>query len=379
MTNLLHNTFEYLSSKVTSQSNTNQEEHFENKNIQFINNLSQQKLNKYDKNCFFSMYGLFCLLEMLKNGTYEVSEIHEALKELMDDQNIMNIAKTNDIFKNTSLIFHASYLDLSDKFSEYLKANNIFCDSIDMSKLQQRIDQINQTVSEMTNDKIKNPLDPNDFDLDFVMLLINVLYFRADWSKKFYEATTKKILFKNGKNVKIDMMTMLHEDYNYYESNTCQYISLPYTNYSYKMVVALPKEDKYLNSVNLEEALQNMRLCTVTTLMLPKFRIEQTEELNEECTNMGLGKMFVPSNDFDLMFKNSIAPKYIKKIKQKTFINVDENGTEAAAVTYAIMNCESLRKRQKRKEVEFIADHPFSFFVMGPRDIVLFAGKFYNY
>jgi serine protease inhibitor len=367
---------------------------FENKNIQVINDLTQKKLNTYQKNCFFSTYGLFCLLDVLKNGTTATSEIHKSLANLIDDHSVHNIAttlvgysatditNTNDVFKNISLIFHDANLVLSNKFAEYLKSNNIISSGVALNKLQQTISEINQQLGKMTNDKIKDPLSPGEFDQNFIMLLANVLYFCDDWVYQFEREFTKQILFKNGKNKKVDMMCMNEEDYSYYENGYCQYISLPYKNYQYKMVVALPKgisENKKYYINNLDEVLQNMTMRTVTKLMLPKFKIEQEENLNDECINLGLGKIFINNNDFDTMFENSTVAKCIKKIKQKTFINVDEDGTEAASITIADLQCQSCRFRPKSNGVEFIADHPFSFFILGPNNIVLFAGKFYNY
>src|SRR5947207_13795769 len=126
------------------------------------------------------------------------------------------------------------------------------------------------------------------------------------------------MVFKNGKDTKVNMMKMTNLECYYYENETCQYLYLPYSTYPYKMVIALPKNN--IENINLEEALQNFEEYKVTKLMLPKFKIEQEEDLREDCEKLGLGKMFDGSNDFDHMFKNSITTKSISKIKQKTFI-----------------------------------------------------------
>jgi hypothetical protein len=133
--------------------------------------------------------------------------------------------------------------------------------------------------------------------------------------------------------------------------------------------------------------------------------------LNEECKKIGLEKLFIPSTDFDPIFANECSSsksslfipgddfdpifttdgsgsKCIQKIKQKTYINVDEEGTEAAVVTANVVG-ETCMRQPEFKKIEFIADRPFSFFIIGPGTssrrarssgaIVLFAGKFYNY
>jgi serine protease inhibitor len=348
--------------------------------VHVVNNTTEQKLRESEeKDCFFSSYGLFCLLDMLKNGSQ--GDVLGALTKLLgtdQTQNVFELAKSDDVFKNTSLLFHVANLKLDDNFAKYLKSNNVLCDSIELNVLKKRVTEINRQVEKMTNDKIKEPLNVNDFDQLFVMLLINVLYFKAAWKEQFEESFTEKMTFKNGKDTIVDMMNMNYTKFLYYENKSLQYLCLPYNQYPYKMVIALPKKGYKLSDVNLSEALEHMDSCTVKKLMLPKFKIETEEELTEYCTKLGLGKMFAGSNDFDSMFQNSTKPKYIKTIKQKTFIDLNEKGTEAACVTHAVM-CYETAMQRKLKEVEFVADHPFNFFILGPINIVLFAGKFCGY
>ena len=107
-----------------------QKTHTENKNILTSNNLTQKKLSTYNKNCFFSTYGLFCLLDILKNGSE--GEIYNVLCDLVNDEGVHNLATSDTVFKNTTLIFHADHLKLSDKFEAYLKSNKIIKDAIDV-------------------------------------------------------------------------------------------------------------------------------------------------------------------------------------------------------------------------------------------------------
>jgi len=151
---------------------------YKNENIETINKLSQKKLIiSEEKNTFFLVYGLTCILEMVMNGS--TGKVCSLLQKLIcSDNPVLSLAPTDDIFKNTSLIFHALHLDLSDKFTSYLKNNNIVYDSINLGILQQKITEINKQLGRMTNNEIKNPLNLEDFDADFIMLLINILYFK---------------------------------------------------------------------------------------------------------------------------------------------------------------------------------------------------------
>jgi len=182
----------------------------------------------------------------------------------------------------------------------------------------------------------------------------------------------------------VDMMRSAYDDHMYYEDDNYQFMSMRYEVYPYHMVFALPKKsvscfDHGLDSeFDIMDVIKNMKKCTFTQLMIPRIKIEQEEDLKELCLSMGLDKMFEPSNDFDPMFE-SMDKKYISKIKQKTFCEVNESGTEASAVTTVVMVRESMAMPRELRKVQFIANHPFSLFIIGPRDIVLFAGRFFGY
>lgn len=356
-------------------------------NINQINMLSVENLKRYGQNYFSSTYGFFCLLDILKNGS--VGEINDALQKYIDTNSVSSISPSdNETFKNTSMVFNASQYTLSKEYKNYLAHNQVLNESIDQNALQQKIVSLNDQLSEMTNHKIKNPLDPADFNDDFVMLLINVLYFRACWRKQFEETDTIRMPFMNGlAKQTVDMMRSWDDDHMYYEDKNYQFLSMRYDVYPYHMVIALPKKYGIVNNkfdhgldseFNINEVINNMEKHAITKLMIPRFRIEREEDLKEMCLRMGLGKMFEPNNDFDRMFDSSTCKKYISKIKQKTFCEINESGTEAAAVTIAVMTRECFVKPSERK-VKFIANHPFSLFIMGPNDIILFAGRFFGY
>src|SRR5437868_1547567 len=243
--NYLNNIFIFNSSMPHLCNNKKQRTDNNNDNtiVQVINEITQQKLTRYNKNCFFSTYGLFCLLDMLKNGS--TGEVYCVLKKLIDsgkyDQNVHHLATSNDVFQNTSLVFHAAKYELNNNFIQYLKSNNILCNKIEINELTKRVSEINHQLEQMTGNKIKEALDAKDFNADFVMLLLNVLYFKDAWYKQFDDYHTEQMVFKNGQDTIVDMMKITNLECNYYENKTFQYLSLPYATYPYKMFIALPK------------------------------------------------------------------------------------------------------------------------------------------
>ena len=349
-----------------------------NQTISIINKLSVGRLKEHKQNYFTSTYGFMCILDILKNGSN--GSMKNALEKYSHNQTSMRISPTdNKNFKNLSLVFNACSHPLTNGFADYLKNNNVFNESIDPSSLQQKVIKINEQISGVTDNKINDLLNSKDFDDTFVALLINVLYFRASWYMQFRPTDTLKLPFYNEtNNYHVDMMCGRNVDHSHYESKTHRFISLEYDTLFHQMIIALPKSNKYTDSsedFDINDIIDKMTKHTITQLKIPRFRIEQEEDLKDECIKMGLCEMFSPGNGFDSMFSTS-NKKHISCIKQKAFVSVDEYGSEAAAATYGIVVAECLKC--PLKEVTFIADHPFSFFIMGPQDVILFAGRFFG-
>lgn len=381
-------------------------------NINVINIVTGRQLHEYNNYWFFSTYGLFCMLEVIKKGS--TGKVLKSLDHIFGDQTIMNILKTNNLhagvlkenFKNVSLIFNVNNLEFSTEFKKYLKTTDVICDTIDLDKLQVKCKEINIFLEKMTHNMIKETLSLELFDINFGASIINALYTKNTWMKHFDQKNTTKLLFNaNYQKKKIDMMCMNNEHFLYFESTTCKCIQLPYAQCGCSMIVVLPNEDRKMVISDFDDALQKMKLCKITKLILPKFQIEQDIDLEKECKHQQMKEMFKANNDFDSMFESKSSDmKKISKIKQKTIINVNESGIEAACVSITNINtnvvdcdvpkivgpCRPINVNMSLcppfgvpnppipEQTEFVANRPFSFFVMGPNNIALFAGKFYN-
>lgn len=236
--------------------------------------------------------------------------------------------------------------------------------------------KINSWVEKKTNNKIKNLLPEGD--AKFLSVLVNTIYFKGEWAEQFEEYATKEEDFtdRNGKVEKTDFMHKT-ERYRFYEDENMKMVRVPYKGGKTAMYLVLPtNEDK----MDIATALDNMNSYKVR-LSFPKFKTEYSLSFKEILKHIGIEKAFEKwEAEFDeVMFKGVKEGEnvYVDDVLQKTFIEVDENGTEAAAATAVIMN-EATSIGPSMEEIkEFKADRPFIYFIRD--DVtheVLFIGEY---
>ncbi|KAJ3654869.1 hypothetical protein Zmor_014024 [Zophobas morio] len=200
---------------------------------------------------------------------------------------------------------------------------------------------INAWVEEKTKEKIKNLVIGEDLDELTRLVLINAIYFKGNWKHKFNKKNTKTEPFylNDIDSVNVQMMHIEREfHYKSVKELEAQIIELPYTNNNLSMVIILPfKRDgiaeleKKLAGVNLTEVTNGMYTEEVT-VPLPRFKIEQTIDLKDSLIKLGFREIFSPAANFNGMI-TSKEPLCVSKVIQKVFIEVNEEGTEAAAAT----------------------------------------------
>ena len=236
--------------------------------------------------------------------------------------------------------------------------------------------KINSWVEKKTNNKIKNLLPEGD--AKFLSVLVNTIYFKGEWAEQFEEYATKEEDFtdRNGKVEKTDFMHKT-ERYRFYEDENMKMVRVPYKGGKTAMYLVLPtNEDK----MDIATALDNMNSYEVR-LSFPKFKTEYSLSFKEILKHIGIEKAFEKwEAEFDeVMFEGVKEGEnvYVDDVLQKTFIEVDENGTEAAAATAVIMN-EATSIGPGMEEIkEFKADRPFIYFIRD--DVtheVLFIGEY---
>lgn len=302
-------------------------------------------------NTFISPTSLFIALSMIYNGAdgvtkeeiakvlqaegMEVNELNRANASLMSilhsDSKQIQLNVANSIWLNETFHFQT---DFAQNNRDYFNAKIQEIDIYDSHSPK----MINDWVKKSTNEKIEKivdaPLDPN-----LVAILINAIYFKGDWTYEFDKRQTEKRTFhlEDGTTKDMPLMT-LNEKLAYMENENFQAVSLPYGDEEMSMKVFLPKENSSLEEFEKMLTNDNWRRWSSEfqekegTIMLPKFQLEYEVSLNEALKKLGMTTAFDKGANFTKMIKEN-DPLWISKVKQKTYIDVNEEGAEAAAAT----------------------------------------------
>jgi len=239
---------------------------------------------------------------------------------------------------------------------------------------------INGWVADKTRNKIETILD--EIKPSHVMFLLNAIYFKGIWTKEFNQKSTQQQPFylKNGSS--IQTATMQRTDTLPYTSNSLfSAVQLSYGKENYNMYVFLPEPGKNLqdiaekfNSDNWEIWMKSFIVTQNVDIKFPKFKYEYDIKLNDALTKMGMGVAFTGAADFTGINRN--GGLYIDYVKHKTFIEVNEEGTEAAAVTIVAIDKTSAGGPQK---VAFYVNRPFLYAITEKSTgAVLFMGTVTN-
>lgn len=199
----------------------------------------------------------------------------------------------------------------------------------------QTLNTINGWASDNTQGKIPTILD--NIGPDAILYAINAIYFNGEWKFRFDESKTEQRPFYTDGNIKNVPMMSMEGNLAYYENETFSSIKLPYKGDKFTMTVLLPNKDRtvadvieVMDSDNWGQW-QREYLEINLNLTMPKFLFSYKKEFNDALINMGLGIAFDPDRaDFGNL---SDLSTYISFVLQKTYIDVNEKGTEAAAVT----------------------------------------------
>jgi serine protease inhibitor len=282
------------------------------------------------------------------------------------------------VFELANAIFYADGFTVKPDF---LNINKTVYDA-EVEKLnfnsQAAVDRINDWVSEKTNDKITKIIE-NLSPLDR-MVLLNAIYFNGIWTNKFDEKGTHNLSFtkSNGTTIEVPMMKK-EEKLDYTTNSLFSAVKMPYGNGQYNMVVMLPATGK--NSQNVIDALSFSNWKSWMTkfetkdpvfVTMPRFKFAFDTELKNVLKGMGMVKAFQPNiADFT---KISDEDLYISSAIHKSFIDVNENGTEAAAVTSITFTATSTGNEPPK--TIFYVDKPFLFAITEKdTDAILFIGE----
>jgi len=310
--------------------------------------------------------------EVLHFENLSDQEVNESYQDLMaqlvtlDDQVQFSIAN--------SIWYKLGYNVLEDFIATNQEYFDAAVEELDFSDPGAK-DIINGWIEEKTNDKIQDMLDY--IPVDAVMYLINAIYFNATWKYQFDPEETIEDNFRleGGGTHRCDFM-QIEGAFNYTSQEAFTAVELPYGDSAFSMVVLLPKPG--VNMAALVAALNgeswdswmNASYPANLLVQLPKFKYEYKLLLNDPLIDLGLGIAFNESADF-----SNITPGggiFISRVIHQTFIDVNEEGTEAAAATIV----EMIETSEPSGPELFRADKPFLYMIKeNSTGVLLFMGK----
>ncbi|XP_045862348.1 leukocyte elastase inhibitor [Meles meles] len=243
---------------------------------------------------------------------------------------------------------------------------------------------INEWVKGQTEGKIPELLAAGMVDSMTKLVLVNAIYFKGSWEDEFRKEGTADTPFRLNKKDKKTVKMMYQKKklpFGYIQDLQCRVLELPYRGKELSMIILLPDdiEDGSTGLKKIEEQLTLEKLHEWTkaenldwvevNVYLPKFKLEESYDLNSHLAHLGIEDLF--SRKADLSGMSGARDLFISKIVHKSFVEVNEEGTEAAAATAGIATFAMVVH-----EENFVADHPFIFFIRhNPSSHILFLGR----
>ncbi|XP_028047665.1 antichymotrypsin-2 isoform X2 [Monomorium pharaonis] len=337
-------------------------------------------------NIVISPLSLHMTLSLLSNGAgdHTLNEIKSVLHHddiislnngfnilalLLNDMEDIELHITNKIYIQNGFDLMAEFLTL---------CTNVFQSTISRLDFKDNgfaVETINSWVKKATNNKIIHIVSSDDIDEDTKIMLINAIYFKSNWLRKFDKMYTVKRIFHVSKTETNLVPTMFQKSkFSYGKIPTWHttFIEIPYLNQNIIMIILLPDREIELqvleNNFNWETLVNAPRFTDEIALYLPKFKFEITINLENVLRKVGLNTMFQDNADFTRL---SSTPLKVSCALQKIFIEINEEGSEAAAATVVGMRL----KRMAILPMEFVVDRPFLFVIEHkPSRIPLFLG-----
>ena len=328
-------------------------------------------------------YALLVAYEGSQNKTKKEFEKVLYLKNpsALKNDYLYNLASKSDSgsgFKVSNAIWVDKNLQINGGYKKSV-SGKYFSDIMqtDFANKVSTVIDINRWVSDKTNGRIKDIVNEGNINSGTKLMISNAVYFKGEWLNKFEkQKTTSAPFFTSVENqYKVDFMTMI-ENLQYYENDEYQFIAKPYRDSNLSFCVILPKElfgiqeiEKKINSDFFNNILDSTH-STITSIYIPKLKLESSYMLREPLVKAGLKSAF--NNDADFSGITKEKPLWIGDILHKTWIELDEEKTEAAASTSTFM----IKGMPPITKV-FKADHPFVFFIIdNSTKSILFMGRY---
>lgn len=316
---------------------------------------------------------LYKQLNSLDQSLYVIPE------HLKDQDGSFQLNVANSLWGQSGYPFRQSYFDL---LAQYYGAG---LQVVDFTKnSDQARSQINDWVSEETEGKIKDLIPPGGVNSLTRLVLANAIYFNAAWLHQFSKQETHPDdFYLNADSKQTAQMMQIKNHFEYKRDAEIQLVDIPYLNDRYSMVLVMPLEKDLsaliseLDNDQINSWMQNLSSREVI-LRTPKFKFETSFSVNQALKELGLETAFSPTDaDFSGMYQPDGEPLYISEVIHKAFVDVDEEGTEAAAATAIVMRASDALPENEPLLLEF--NHPFLFIIRDHQSgLILFVGKVSN-
>lgn len=369
-------------------------------NNQFALDYYSKLKDKDDGNIFFSPFSISSAFAMTYEGAKgQTAEEMRLVFYFPEDNNLIRteyvaifdeinkkdkkykLSSANALWAQEDYEFLKDYFDSVEKYYGGKATNLDFKKDPEGSRIT-----INNWVENQTNNKIKDLIPSGVIGTMTKLVLTNAIYFKGEWVKQFNKDDTKEESFRTNKNstIKAPMMQLTDNKaiFNYAENSNLQILEMPYSGEELSILLLLPKGD---NLAKLESLLSTKKLsewkkdleAQRVKVFIPKFKFETKYFMTNDLKVMGMPIAFSDSADFSGMTGNRDLK--IDEVIHQAFVEVNEEGTEAAAATLDIMNPIGVGPSKEPKIPVFRADHPFIFFIQEKSTgNILFIGRVVN-
>ncbi|PKP36005.1 MAG: serpin family protein [Bacteroidetes bacterium HGW-Bacteroidetes-15] len=375
-------------------SNAQTQEYSAEQSSKFALDIYKQFAGESEKNIFFSPFSLSIAMGMTYAGAEgeTKAQIADVFNFPINDENLhkelgslqnqmvnkgnkgVEISIANQLWADKLYKFKCSYLRNVKKAYKAPVKRMPFRTEADKCRVE-----INKWVEDKTKNRIVDLLPEGSISDMTTLVLTNAIYFKGQWDNKFEEEDTfdEAFLTATGQTVSSRMMNT-QDKYNIYQGNSIQMLELPYAGKDFSMLVVLPNEDTPLKEIEKNITLEKLNhyisllVESDVRVSFPKFKFDSEFALKPTLSKMGMPIPF--SNAADLSRMSGNKDLKIDEVFHKAFVEVSEEGTEAAAATAVV-----IVRKSVTIPVEFKANRPFMFIIReNSTGSILFMGRVNN-
>jgi len=313
------------------------------------------------------------MARVLGTGASKMADLNDANNEVINRLNNskqVQLEIANAIYADTHTKFQPSFIKLCQQSYLAEAKNEDFADP-------QTVKKINGWCDTKTHGKIKEIIQK--LTPDEKMVLLNSVYFKGAWQNAFNSGKTHDHQFSliGGTSKQVPFMNKTF-DIGYLATTNLQAVRIPYKGYYQWMYIFLPDEKADFSAFKEQFTVENWSAWMESfkeqkvNLSMPKYKVEFSTELSQSLKAMGMAEAFEDKADFSKMFAD--RPSNISRVLQKTYMDVNEEGTEAAAVTAVVMQTKAIMLQDR--SVNFVVDRPFVVALVDqPTGEILFMGS----